>query len=233
MKYLESDVLRLETGEEIPSDAILCGTGWVPSLQFFSENQCEKLGLPHLIEKESEKEKYRWTELMAEADGKVIANFPLLAKPPPHWHRPVTQTPYRLYRQMVPLSESCESKEDRSIVLVGHVVVGHYFSTVECQSLWATAYLDGKLELPSREEQEKEVALMTAWCRRRYLSNGEEGNNMTLEVTGYIDTLLRDLGLSSHRKGWFKHWFACCWASDFKGLKAEFVERFGYSESSK
>lgn len=72
------------------------------------------------------------------------------------------------------------------------------------------------------------MALFTTWCRRRYLSNGEEGNNMTFELIGYIDTLLHDLGLSSHRKVWFKDWFQPCWASDFAGLKAEFIKRYRY-----
>ncbi|KAH6663126.1 putative dimethylaniline monooxygenase, partial [Halenospora varia] len=227
---LDKDYLLLEGGEKIPSDAVLCGTGWVPSLQFFSEDQCRELGLPHLLSQESVSEKTRWTDLEAQADIKVLATFPQLATPPPHYHKAPTHTPYRLYRHIVPMSESGKAVEDRSIVFIGQVGVGNYFPTVECQALWATVYLDGKLVLPSMEEQEKEVALFTTWCRRRYLSSGEEGNNMTFELIGYVDTLLKDLGLSSYRKGWFKDLFAPMWASDFKGLKAEFVQRFGYDE---
>lgn len=227
--YLEKDVLCLKSGEKLPTDALLCGTGWQLSLQFFSEEQCRELGLPHLSDQESPEEKSRWTALEAEADAKVLATFPQLANPPPHYHKPSTQTPYRLYRHIVPLSESGNAPEDRSIVFIGQIGVGNYFPSVECQSIWATAYLDGRLSLPKVEEQEKDVALFTTWCRRRYLSSGEEGNNMTFELIGYCDTLLKDLGLRSHRKGWFKDLFAPTWAKDFGGLKAEFMEKYGYT----
>jgi dimethylaniline monooxygenase (N-oxide forming) len=142
---------------------------------------------------------------------------------------------------MVPLSESgnatatttTTTTQDRSIVFIGHIDVGNYFPVVECQAMWATAYLDGKLQVPAVEEQEKDVALFTTWCRRRYLSHGDEGNNMTFELVGYADTLLRDLGLCSNRKGWFKDLFYPIWARDFRSLKAEFMKKFGYDELGK
>jgi hypothetical protein len=228
---LYRDVLRLKNGDQIPTDALLCGTGWKPSLQFFSEEQCRQLGLPHLVENESSDEKSRWTALEADADAKVLATFPQLATPPAVFLKPATKTPYRLYRHLVPLCESGNASKDRSIVFIGQVVVGNYFPVVECQSIWATAYLDGKLDLPSTEEQEKNVALFTTWCRHRYLSNGLRGNTMTFELIGYTDTLLKDLGLRSNRKGWLKDIFYSVWAKDFRGLKAEFMEKHGYNET--
>lgn len=73
---------------------------------------------------------------------------------PPVFLKPPTQTPYRLYRQIVPLSESGDVKKDHSLVFIGHVGIGNDFPVVECQSMWAAAYLDGKLELPTMVEQE-------------------------------------------------------------------------------
>lgn len=230
---LEEGLLRLQTGETIPSDVILCGTGWVPSLQFFTDEQCHELGLPHSVTDESEEEKSRWTKLEEEADQKVITTFPLLKSPPEHYRKPVIHSPYRLYRLIAPLSESTKATQDRSIVFIGQIGVGNYFPTVESQSLWATSYLDGKLALPSESEQEKDVALFTTWCKRRYLSNGDEGNNMTFDLLGYVDTLLRDMDLSSHRKGWFKDLFSTMWARDYAGVKGEFVEKFGYGQIGK
>jgi dimethylaniline monooxygenase (N-oxide forming) len=131
---------------------------------------------------------------------------------------------------MVPLSESSSSPENRSIVIIGHIDVGNYFASAECQSMWAAAYLDQKLSLPTAEEQEKDIALFVSWCRRRYLSNGQEGNNMLFELIGYCDILLKDLGLGSHRKGWFKDLFAPAWAKDFAGLNAEFRDRYGCAQ---
>ncbi|TVY93237.1 FAD-dependent monooxygenase [Lachnellula willkommii] len=231
---LEDGLLRLQSGEKIPSDAILCGTGWVPSLQFFTEEQRRELGLPHLVASEPESKKAHWTELEAEADRKTLATFPQLQNPPEHYHKTATHTPYRLYRHIAPLCESSTAAtEDRTIVFLGQVSVGNYFPTVECQALWALAYLDGKLALPDREEQEQGVALFTAWCRRRYLSNGEEGNNMTFELIGYLDLLLGDMGLRSHRKGWFGYLFAPLWAKDLGGLRGEFVKKLGYEKGGK
>ncbi|PQE08057.1 hypothetical protein CJF32_00008143 [Rutstroemia sp. NJR-2017a WRK4] len=230
VKGLRKSSLQLRSGEEIPSDAVLCGTGWIPSLQFFSETRFRELGLPHSLVQEADEEKSRWKDLEARADVRVITTFPQLANPPEVYHKPVTHTPYRLYRHVVPISESGNVPQDRSIVFIGHVGVGNYFPIVECQSLWVTAYLDGKLKLPSKQEQEEDVALFTTWCRRRYLSSGAEGNNMTFELIGYMDLLLHNLGLTSHRKGWFKDLFAPIWAKDLGNLKAEFTEKFGYTK---
>ena len=93
--------------------------------------------------------------------------------------------------------------------------------------MWATAYLDKKLALPDASARQKEVALFTAWCQRRYLTNGEKGNWVTLELVGYTDRLLEQLGLKSHLKAsWFRNYFEPCKQSDFKGLKDEYVERY-------
>ncbi|RDL38616.1 uncharacterized protein BP5553_02956 [Venustampulla echinocandica] len=165
--------------------------------------------------------------------SKVLATFPQLANPPPHYHKPVKETPYRLYRYIALVSKLITSAEDRLIVFIGQIGVGNYFPIVECQSMWATAYLDRKLETPSWDVQEKNVTLFTAWCRRRYLSGGERGNNMTFELIGYMDGLLEDLGLSSHRKGWIKDLLAPSMTSDFAGLKEEFIQKYGYNESGK
>ena len=111
-------------------------------------------------------------------------------------------------------------------MFIGHVGVGNYFPVVQCQSIWATAYFDNKLILPSKEEQEKDVALFTTWCSRRYLSNGIEGNNMTMEAIGYTDRLLEQLGLRSHRRGWFRDLFFPFKASTFAGLQDEYVKKY-------
>ena len=93
--------------------------------------------------------------------------------------------------------------------------------------MWATAYLDRRLTLPSLEIRREEVALFTSWCRRRYLNNGEKGNWMTFELIGYTDQLLEQLGFTSHRKGWFRDLFEPCVASDLVGLKDEYMNKYG------
>ncbi|KAM0140659.1 hypothetical protein ACHAO1_002345 [Botrytis cinerea] len=227
---VEENTIILKDGDEVLADAILCGTGWVPSLQFFTEDQKTSLGLPHLPSSESERYQDYWKMISSEADQKVVSRFLQLAKPPPHYRRPVTHTPYRLYKHIIPLPTSDSEINDNSIVFIGQVGVGDYFPVVQCQSMWATAYLDGKLALPPSQEQQKEVALFTAWNSRRYLSSGDEGNNMTFELVGYCDSLLQDLGLKSHRRGWFKDLFAPFVASSFAGLKDEYSKKYGSDE---
>jgi len=51
---------------------------------------------------------------------------------------------------------------------------------------------------------------------------------MTFELVGYTDELLEQLGLKSYRKGWWRDLFAPCMASDFKGLKEEYVGKYGW-----
>jgi hypothetical protein len=196
-------------------------------LQFFSQDFRKELGLPHLHSSESEEEQSHWKHLANAADKKVVSSFPQLAKPPPHYQKPATSTPYRLYKLIAPMSKACDVAQNRSIVFIGHIGVGNYFPAVECQAMWATAYMDGKLAVPPWEEQEQEIALFTAWNRRRYLSSGIEGNNMTFELIGYTDSLLKHLGLSSHRKGFLKDLFVPCKASDFARLKDEYIHKYG------
>lgn len=220
---LEPHRICLKSGEEIPCEAILCGTGWTPSLQFFSRDQLVELGLPHARSDESATEQQTWADLEAAADKEVVSRFPQLADPPPHYQKPATKTPYRLYNLIAPLSDI---GTERSIVFIGHLTVGNYFRGVEAQSIWATAYLDDKLKLPSAADRQNEVALHTVWCRRRYLSNGEQGIFITFDLLGYADRLLKQLGLNSHRRGWFQYWFSPCKQSDFKGLKVEYLKKY-------
>ncbi|MCJ1391349.1 monooxygenase [Xylographa bjoerkii] len=227
VQSLDKGLIRLQSGEEIPAQALLCGTGWVPSLQFFTPEQCVELGLPHSRKDDPPDEEALWAQLEAAADKKVLASFPSLANPPPHYHKPVTQTPYRLYKHIAPLHDAASPDGDRSTAFVGHICVGNYFHGVECQAMWATAYLDGSLALPRLRARQEDVALFTTWCRRRYLNNGEKGNWMTFELVGYTDRLLEQLGLKSHRTGWFWDLFDPCMARDLVGVKDEYVRQYG------
>ncbi|PMD27485.1 hypothetical protein NA56DRAFT_561958, partial [Hyaloscypha hepaticicola] len=69
-------------------------------------------------------------------------------------------------------------------------------------------------------EQEQEIALFAAWNQRRYIRSGIERNDMAFELSGNTDSLLENLGLSSHREGF-------CKASDFAGLKDQYIRKYG------
>ena len=68
---------------------------------------------------------------------------------------------------------------------------------------------------------------MIAYNKRRYLSNGKRGNFVAFESNFYLDKLLREVGLSSHLRGWFKDYFAPRTAQDLAGLKDEYLAKYG------
>ena len=226
IECLGNGMIRLKSGKEVNSDAILCGTGWVPSLSFFDQDMLAALGIPQPLEEYPAEESKAWEALERNADRQVLDRFPLLANPPKHYHTPVTHTPYRLYNGIGPLN-------DNSIAFVGHVLVANYFRVAECQAIWATAYLDGKANLPPLEQRRKEVAFFVAWCRRRYLSNGDRGHWLSADQTGYTDALFRQLGLSSHRGFWLWDSFLPNKAQDLRSLRAEYITKYGQDIESK
>jgi hypothetical protein len=139
----------------------------IPYLQFFSPELRKELGLPHTPYSESGEEKAHWKYFNEAAVQKVVSSSPQLADPPSHYQKPVISAPYRLYKLIAPVSKSADATQDPSIVFIGHIGVGNYFPAVECQAMWAAAYLDGKLAVPARQARERKIALFTAWNRRR------------------------------------------------------------------
>ncbi|KAL8765424.1 MAG: hypothetical protein Q9209_007492 [Squamulea sp. 1 TL-2023] len=218
---VDKKLLYLSGEAEIPTDAILCGTGWSKtSFDFFDPQETVRLGLPHKFEGEKSEDLAEWSRYELEADLKIVAEFPMLAEAPKHFHLSPETTPYRLYKGIAPLG-------DTSIAFVGFTSVASYFRGVECQAIWATAYLDGKLALPVLEVQKERIARTIAWSKRRYLSNGELGNFFPFESNFYLDGLLEEVGLKSHLKGWFSHYFVPSKAQDLVGLKDEYITKYG------
>ena len=144
----------------------------------------------------------------------------MLANPPEHLHKPILTTPYRLYNSIGPLN-------DDSIAFIGYAIIGNYFKGVECQAVWATAFLDKQLKLPPLEDRQTEIARMIAFNKRIYLSSGQRGNFLAFESNCYTDKLLREVGLSSHLKGWFTNFFVPGTAKDMAGLKDEYLAKYG------
>jgi dimethylaniline monooxygenase (N-oxide forming) len=215
---LSDKTVYLKDGTHFPSDAVLCGTGWKPGIEFFSTDLQVKLGLPHRKEDELYETTVKWEKLLLEADEKVTKKFLLLANPPDHPHKNIQTTPYRLYNSMSPLN-------DNSILFMNHVTAGNKLFAAEAQAMWAVAYFDGNITLPSLEEQEKEIASWIAWCRRRYLSNGERGNFAAFDSVPYVDKLLRDMSVTAHRKGWWRDTFQVFVPGDLGMAWKEYLER--------
>ena len=218
---VDKKIIRLKKGDEITTDVLLCGTGWDPaSFDSFEPDDLIQLGLPHRNKDPSSKESDFWARLEKQADQDIIKQFPILANPPEHLHKTVPTTPYRLYNGIGPLN-------DDSIAFIGYAIVANYFKGVECQAIWATAFLDRKLILPSLEDRQTEIARLVAWNKRRYLSSGQRGNFLAFESNPYTDKLLQEVGLSSHLKGWFRNYFVPGTAKDMAGLKDEYLAQYG------
>ncbi|PQE21196.1 hypothetical protein CJF31_00012137 [Rutstroemia sp. NJR-2017a BVV2] len=98
-----------------------------------------------------------------------------------------------LYNGIAPLN-------DGSIVFVGHVVLSNAFRSADAQAIWLTAYFDGNAKIPSSEQATKEIAYAKAFSKRRYPAHGATGNYFHLDLVGYTDKLMADVGLESHKQ---------------------------------
>jgi pyridine nucleotide-disulfide oxidoreductase len=164
---LEESTVVLKSGLRLKCDALICCTGWNPCYPMFSHSQALGLGLPLPLGSISPVEPDDWVEKLATADEKVVKDFPSLANSPKYPVPSPSTVMSRLYRGMIPITGN-----DRSIVFLGQVGTTQSMTIAEIQSLWAVAHLTGKLDLPTEPEMADQVALATAWRRRRYLSDG-------------------------------------------------------------
>lgn len=216
----QNNIITLDNGKQLIADELLLGTGWDPRQQCFSDIQAQYLGLPHFEPMDSVEERSLWEKLYEEADRRVIAKFPLLGNPPPHQNRASPDTTVqRLYKGIAPLG-------DNSIAFLGAIDISNSFRAAETQAIWTTAYFDGNIKLPPLEQMVKEVAYMGAFSKRRYPTHGQKGECFFFELIWYTDALLHEVGLRSHRKGWWADLVEPCLASDLKDIKDEYKQKF-------
>ena len=214
--------LTLDDGRTVPTDVLLCGTGWNANYAFFSPQLARELGLPHDPGEELPEEAESWGKLMKADDQDIIKQYPFLAKPPAN-SKPISSThltPARLYNGIASLT-------DPSIVFLGRARLSNNFRGSEAQAIWATAYWDGHIKLPPFDQAQREVAYMNAFSRRRYPSRGFDGLNFHADLVWYTDRLVSQAGLESHRKGWWEDPEEPCLASDFRDCKDEYLAKYG------
>ncbi|KAI1148132.1 flavin-binding monooxygenase-like protein-like protein [Nemania diffusa] len=208
-----------EDGTHFPCDAVLCGTGWQDGLRIFDNDTRIRLGLPFPKDIEPQEEAAKWEKLVRKADKQVLDRFVMLRNPPKHYHKYETRTPYRLYQTMAPV-------HDDSILFMNHIVAGAKLFAAEAQAIWAVAYWDKSFAFPSPAERERDIAHMCAWNKRRYLSNGELGNFAAFDSVPYVDRLLDEIGVTSHRKkGWLGNMFAPIMPADLGKVWHEYLAR--------
>lgn len=215
VRQMIASAVVLDDGTEIPTDVLLCGTGWDARYPFISEEQANALGLPCDFHQQSPEQRRMWEELTARADEQILRDFPMLATPPEPGRRQGKRTPARLWAGIASLS-------DPSIVFLGRVYLANSFRVAEVQAIWATAYLDGTIAQPQIDQARWEVAYMNAFSKWRYPAYGADGLFFFNDLLGYTDKLLRDVGLKSHRRDWWTDWEAPCLASDLRDTKDEY-----------
>lgn len=223
---LSSKCIHLSTGEDIKSDALLCGTGYIHSHSFFSPELSASLGLPHPPSLDAAYETEKWHGLEDAADKEILARYPVLANPPKDIKRDtIKSTPYRLYNGMLPLPSSTNHLPP--ILFLSHIETTNMLFTAEVQAMWAAAYLSfpSCISLPPVEDMEKAVALVVQFSRRRYLGYGSLGNNITFECISYADKLLEDMGLTLKGKGWWTDLVGVVKPADLKVVWEEFSKR--------
>ena len=241
---LSSNSLLLSNGEALRVDALVFATGWrrVPASELFSLEDCVRLGLPVPLSSQPANLAAHWNRLDYEADREIQTRFPILGNPPLHNAPVVDTTVYHLYRLIV--SPSLVANDDRSITFLSLAGSAHTVTYAELSALWAVAWMEGLLtprptSLGSDadrekvvEELEKEVALVNAFLRHRYLSSPKRPPSFILEAQTLFDTLIRDLGLEvDRRRGKWRSWGALreyltpyeC--SDYAGVVEEMIAR--------
>lgn len=203
----------------IPVDVLVYCTGWSAKSPFIPPREASELGLSVPLEDANPQTQAHWQKLEKAADPVILSRFPALKHPPAYRKIEPRETPFRLYKAMVPPADDAHS-----IVFLGRMVVGNNFRTAEAQALWAVAYLEGHIrDLPSHAQMEEEVAETVAWDRRRYLNKGELGSWFYFDVVDYADALFEQLGLSSHRqKGVIGNLLEPCFAADMESVVDEY-----------
>ncbi|KAF9009261.1 FAD/NAD(P)-binding domain-containing protein [Hymenopellis radicata] len=207
---MSEDTVELSNGTTLRNvNGAIFATGWTYKTDIF-----EPLipGYPRL------------SHLHKDADKDVLERLPLLAESPMSttYQRPLIRTPFRLYRYILPTSPS--HLHARDLIFIGLLTNTQTAIYDEVSALWGVSFLEGLRDVPPKVEMDKNIALVNAWCERRYLGRGKATPAAVGEVQDVVDTMMKDLGLAVRRKkGWFREWFVPYRARDYKGMVDDYL----------
>jgi dimethylaniline monooxygenase (N-oxide forming) len=249
--------ITLSNEGTLDSDAVVFATGWkLNQPTFFPTPLLPDLGLPCKISEQHPATQNHWSALDAASETQVCSLFPMLASPPAEiveydkaHTREVTTTPFRLFRNMVP--PTLAVKDERDIIFLGTLINTALPTYAEISSLWGIAYLEHLPFAPtttnllsSLEEMEKEISLLNNFGWLRFRDKSANYLDGSIEIQSFMDLLVRDLGLETRRKkkkqrgcfgmkGWWSEWFKPYVGEDYRGLVAEYLEKWKLGDQSK
>ncbi|KAI1082566.1 FAD/NAD(P)-binding domain-containing protein [Whalleya microplaca] len=254
--HLSPGKVHLSDGTEFESEALLANTGWkhVPAIKLLPEGIERELGVPHILSEHAPAEDVANTqELIESADREIFKRFPRL-KDQPVWNKnyvPITEqkgidsndevtpckplTPYMLYHFIVPPSE--RFLRPRDTAFIGIVSNFSNMITAHLQGLWISAYFSGRLEKDPAAATSDETAmrnlqhetmLYNRFGKWRYPTDGTRNPNFIFDAVPYLDLLLRDLGLETHRKkGFLNELFDPYGPEDYRHVNDEWEGKYG------
>ncbi|PTB73825.1 FAD/NAD(P)-binding domain-containing protein [Trichoderma longibrachiatum ATCC 18648] len=257
--HLGPGTVHLADGTSFASDAFVCNTGWKtsPPITFLPAGIDRELGLPHAIDTEAPPEDLaNQQDLLRRADADIAARFPRL-RDQPVWNKhyvPLTQqkgistadplnpyapqTPFMLYRFLVPPSE--RFLRPRDVAFSGFV---SNFSNTLCahlQGLWIGAYFRGLLadDLLRRALADDgddamrrlryETVLHNRFGKWRYPTETKAPTTI-FDAVYYLDLLQKDLGLDPRRKpkGFLTEVTSPYGAEDYRDVNDEWESKVG------
>lgn len=253
--------LDSEEDVDLDVDALVVSTGYSakPTISFSPTTLHSDLGLP-TNELTPEQQSF-WSELDEKADLSLVQRFPQLIQGPPppeatasatgEPSKPpvsinlgaaaeVSYTPWRLYRGIAPPGLTA-SDCDKSLIFIGMFSNIANSIRLEIQCLWGLAYLENKLaHLASGAEQKNKIYEETALFQRYTQHRAPYGHgrfypDLVFDQLPYWDTLLRDLGLETRRKGGvlgLRELFEPYTQDDYRGIVGEWIGKVGGKDQS-
>ncbi|KAJ3543613.1 hypothetical protein NM208_g3487 [Fusarium decemcellulare] len=220
IERLEPQKAILTSGKELDTEAIICSTGWKKesTIKFAG---LDDAGLGLAVSETKRR------DLAKAADDQVLSLFPRLKNQPELRFQPKEANPLRYYRFMVPSTMVAS----RNLAFAGMISTVSTATCAAIQGQWIATFFNGDLDRIAASEKEitDEIMLHTQWGKWRYpCGYGADLPDFVFEGVPYVNMLMKDLGLKTHRKpSRFQELTSPYLPPDFRGLVEEWKETHG------